>query len=131
MSTRPTAASMRGVNVAVTPPWRMNVPSCTLRTLSTFGLNVTVSVIVDSRDALLTESGTVDGPLATRISGGAVTITCVGAGPEIAPGEAGLTPAASRGGGPGAFGAGGTFGSIGDVAGDAPSGGTDAPAAGA
>ncbi|MGB8554959.1 MAG: hypothetical protein WCD73_16695, partial [Pseudolabrys sp.] len=45
-----------------------------VRTRSTFGLNVTVSVIVESRDALFTDSGTVDGPLATRISGGAVTM---------------------------------------------------------
>ncbi len=36
-----------------------------------------VSVIADSRDALFTESGTVDGPLAMRISGGAVMMTCV------------------------------------------------------
>ncbi len=71
-------ASMRGVKVAVTPPWRMNVPSCTLRTRSTAGLYVTVNVIIDMRDALLIESGTVYGPPATRNSGGAVTMICAG-----------------------------------------------------
>ena len=59
MSTRPVATSIRGVKFAVTPPWRMNVPSCTLRTRRTAGLNVTVSVIIDSRDAFATDSGTV------------------------------------------------------------------------
>ena len=43
----------------------MNVPSCTLRTRSTVGLKVTVSVITDRRDALLIDSGTVYGPPAT------------------------------------------------------------------
>src|SRR6185295_3804994 len=38
ISTRPAAASMRGVNEAVTPPCRMNRPSWTVRTRSTAGL---------------------------------------------------------------------------------------------
>ena len=63
---------MRGVKFAVTPPCRMNVPSCTFRTRSTAGLNVTVNVIIDNRDAFATASGTVYGPPAVRNSCGAV-----------------------------------------------------------
>ena len=37
----------------------MNGPSCTVRTRSTFGLYVTVSVITDTRDTLLIDTGTV------------------------------------------------------------------------
>ena len=40
-------ASILGVNVVGTLPCRMNVPSCTVRTRSTFGLNVTVSVMTE------------------------------------------------------------------------------------
>ena len=57
---------MRGVKDGVTPPCRMKVPSCTVRTRSTAGLYVTVNVTIDSRDALLIETGTVYGPPATR-----------------------------------------------------------------
>src|SRR4051812_39196903 len=110
MSTRPAAASIRGVNVVGTLPCRMKVPSCTVRTRSTFGLNVTVSVITDTRDALLIESGTVYGPPATRNSvPGGVTRICaavddVGAAPAV-PGGAGGVAFGSRGG---VAGAGGT-----------------------
>src|SRR5688572_6933770 len=91
MSTRPAGASMRGVKLVVTPPCRMNVPSCTVRTRRTFGLNVTVSVRVDTRDALLIETGTVYGPPATRNSvPGGVMMTCAavaaGAGAPAAAG---------------------------------------------
>src|SRR5436190_18652508 len=100
MSTRPVAASIRGVKVVVMPPCRMNVPSCAVRTRSTLGLNVTVSVTTDTRDALLIETGTVYGPPATRNSvPGGVTSTCatppVGAG---APGGAAGVVVTSRGG---------------------------------
>src|SRR3712207_3148697 len=74
MSTRPAAASMRGVNVAGIPPCRMNVPSCTVRTRNTLGLNVTVSVSTDTRDALLIDTGTVYGPPAIVNSGRGVVI---------------------------------------------------------
>src|SRR6478736_1321308 len=98
MSTRPVVASIRGVDVAVTLPWRMNMPSCTLRTRSTFGLNVTVSVSVETRDTLLIEIGTVYGPPATRNSPGGVTRICAPAG-GVAPGVAGAAGGVtSRGG---------------------------------
>src|SRR3954470_200321 len=99
MSTRPVAASMRGVNVVATPPCRMNVPSCAVRTRSTFALYVTVKVITDSRDTLLIEIGTVYGPLATRNSGPAVTITwaVVAAAGVAVPGAAGGVVVTSRG----------------------------------
>src|SRR5258706_10596923 len=116
MSTRPAAASIRGVNVVGTLPCRMKVPSCTLRTRSTFGLNVMVSVIIDTRDALLIDTGTVYGPPATRNSfPGGVTITCavVALGGVAAPGAAG----------------GGAFGSLGGAGGTTP-GGVTAPARG-
>src|SRR5919106_2605571 len=100
MSTRPAAASIRGVNDVATPPCRMNVPSCTFRTRSTFGLNVTVSVITETRWALLIETGTVYGPPATwNVVPGTVRMTCAGvgaAGPVAAPG--GAVAALSRGG---------------------------------
>src|SRR3954469_18430165 len=107
MSTRPFAASIRGVNDDCTPPWRMNVPSCTLRTRSSAGLKVSVSVIDEMRDALLIDTGIVYGPFATRTSFGAVTITCAdvdgggfaaggvvgGAATSRAGGVAGVVPA--------------------------------------
>src|SRR4051812_23467382 len=118
MSTRPVATSIRGVNVAVTLPWRRNVPSCTLRTRSTLGLNVTVNVTVEMRDALATVSGTVYGPPATRNSCGAVT----------------LTWATDGGGTPWAAATGGAVGSRGAAAGGAPAiagaGGGSAPTGG-
>src|SRR5918994_3823978 len=88
MSTRPLAASICGVKVVATPPWRMNVPSWTLRTRSTFGLNVIVRVITDTREALLIETGTVYGPPATwNVVPGTVRMTCAGVAVE-APGAA-------------------------------------------
>src|SRR6478736_2628254 len=85
---------MRGVNDVATPPCRMNVPSCAVRTRSTFGLYVTVSVITERRATLLIEIGTVYGPPATRNSvPGGVTITCAVAAP------AGVGPGAAAGGG--------------------------------
>ena len=75
-------------------------------------MNVTVSVMADSREALLTESGTVDGPLATRISGGAVTITCVDGATGEPGGAFGAVCVTSRGGPVG--GATGVLGSTGD-----------------
>ena len=57
----------------------MNVPSCTLRTRSTFGLNVIVNVITDTRDALLIDTGTVYGPPATwNVVPGTVRMICAG-----------------------------------------------------
>ena len=44
----------------------MKLPSCTVRTRSIAGSKVSVSVIVDSRDALVIEIGTVYGPPPTR-----------------------------------------------------------------
>ena len=44
----------------------MKLPSCTVRTRSSAGSNVSVSVMVDSREALATEIGTVYGPPPTR-----------------------------------------------------------------
>src|SRR5262249_4888337 len=79
MSTRPAVASMRGVNVAVTPPWRMNVPPWTVRTRRIAGLKVIDSVITDRRCALLIETGTVYGPPATwNVVPGGVTMICAG-----------------------------------------------------
>src|SRR5690349_15990742 len=101
MSTRPVAASMRGVKVVATPPWRMNVPSCAVRTRNTFGLYVTVSVITDSRATLLIDTGTVYGPPATRNSvPGGVMITCAveGDGGVAVPAAAGGVAFTSRGG---------------------------------
>src|SRR4051812_3137502 len=101
MSTRPAAASMRGVYEVGTPPWRMNVPSCDVRIRSTFGLYVTVKVITDRRDTLLIDTGTVYGPPATRNSvPGGVTITCAVFAPAgvVAPGPAGGVAVTSRGG---------------------------------
>src|SRR5512133_1886407 len=80
----------------------MNVPSCAVRTRSTFGLNVTVSVTTDTRDALLIDSGTVYGPPATRNSvPGGVTITCAVFAPAgvAAPAAAGGVTGMSRAGG--------------------------------
>src|SRR5262245_14071600 len=103
MSTRPAARSIRGVAEAATPPCRMKVPSCTLRTRNTFGLNVIVSVIIDRRLTLPMEIGTVYGPPLTRNSvPGGVTITCAG-GADGADG----------------VGAGGAFGSRGGAVGSA------------
>src|ERR1044072_3351393 len=97
ISTRPFAASMRGVNVAVTPPCRMNVPSCAIRARSSAGLNVTVKVITDSRDALLIDTGTVYGPPATwKIVPGVVTTICAGVA-----GGGGAPPRRPGGGGGG------------------------------
>ena len=118
---------MRGVKVAVTPPWRMNVPSCTLRTRNTAGLNVTVNVTIDSRDAFATLSGTVYGPPAVRNSCGAVIVTCAAGtgGTPAAPlgatlGSRGGTPAGGTAPGGGAIGV--TVGAGGTVPGAAPGG---------
>src|SRR5215210_7919736 len=93
---------MRGVNEVAMPPWRMNVPSCTVRTRSTFGLNVMVSVMTDTRDALLIEMGTVYGPPATwKVVPGTVTITCAGVA-GVPPGPVGAAGTASGGGAVGA-----------------------------
>src|SRR6266567_4294203 len=80
MSTRPVVASLLGVKLTVTPPWRMKVPSWGApRTRRIAGLYVTVSVSTDTRDALLIESGTGYGPPATRNSvPGVVTMICAG-----------------------------------------------------
>ena len=56
---------MRGVKDAITPPCRMKVPSCTVRTRSTAGLYVIVNVTTETRAALLIETGIVYGPPAT------------------------------------------------------------------
>src|SRR2546428_253564 len=104
MSTRPAAASIFGVNDAVTPPCRMNVPSCTVRTRSTFGLYVIVKVITETRDALLIETGTVYGPPATRNSvPGGNTLICAGVAGVVGvvPGAGGV-PGGDRGGATGA-----------------------------
>src|SRR5947207_2471654 len=94
---------MRGVNAAVKPPCRMNVPSCTVRTRSSAGLYVTVNASIDTRDALLIDTGTVYGPPATRNSvPGAVTIICAAVGAALgAPVPAAPTgaPVTSRAGG--------------------------------
>src|SRR5687768_4854671 len=87
MSTRPATASFCGVNVVETPPCRMNEPSCTLRTRSTLGLNVIVSVITETREALLIEIGTVYGPPATwKVVPGTVRMICAGVGAGVPPG---------------------------------------------
>src|SRR6188768_1485348 len=95
MSTRPLAASICGVKLVATPPWRMNVPSWTLRTRSTLGLKVIVRVIVDTREALLIDTGTVYGPPATwKVVPGTVRMTCDGvavAGPAGVGGVVGLS----------------------------------------
>src|ERR671912_130932 len=97
-STRPVAASMRGVKLAPTPPCRMKVPSCTVRTRSTLGLKVIDRLSVETRDALLIETGTVYGPPPTwKTVPGTVTITC--AGVAVARGSVGAGGVvASRGG---------------------------------
>src|SRR5438045_5082121 len=82
----------------------MKVPSLAWRTRSTFGLNVTVSVITDNRDTLLIETGTVYGPPATRNSvPGVVMMICAAVGFGAgAPGGAGGVVVTSRGGAAGA-----------------------------
>jgi hypothetical protein len=57
MSIRPPVACW--LNTGVTPPLRMKLPCCTARTRSFAGSNVSVSVIVDSPDAFVIDSGTV------------------------------------------------------------------------
>src|SRR5204862_5951071 len=64
MSTRPLPACW--VKLALTPPVRMKLPSCTARTRMIAGSNVSVSVIVEIRVAPVTEIGTVYGPPPTR-----------------------------------------------------------------
>lgn len=96
MSMRPLFSSTWLLNAGVMPPWRMNVPSCTLRMRISAGLYVIDNVNVDRRVALAIEIGTVYGPLPTRISlgglneiraGAAIGSACVGAG--VAGGVAG------------------------------------------
>src|SRR4029450_572406 len=97
MSTRPATASICGVNEVATPPCRMNVPSCTLRTRSTFGLYVMVSVITETRDALLIDTGTVYGPPATwNVVPGTVRMICPGGACGAPGGVAGVTQGALR-----------------------------------
>src|SRR5688572_16202098 len=100
MSTRPLATSICGMNVVATPPWRMNVPSWTLRTRSTLGLKVIVRVITDTREALLIDTGTMYGPPATwKVVPGTVRMTCDGvaaAGPGGVGGVVGLSRGVSN-----------------------------------
>src|SRR6516225_10061689 len=101
MSTRPAVASLRGVNVAVTLPCRMNVPSWMVRTRRIDGLYVSVSVMTDSRCALLIDTGTVYGPPATwNVVPGGVTMICAGVvGGAVGFAGVGAAPAGwSRGG---------------------------------
>ena len=75
MSMRPPVTCCE--NVALTPPDRMKVPSDTLLTRKSAGSNVRVNVTVDSRAALITESGTVYGPPPTRnVVPDGVIVTC-------------------------------------------------------
>src|SRR6185436_18901100 len=97
MSTRPLAASICGVKLVAMPPWRMNVPSWRLRTRSTLGLKVIVRVIVDTREALLIDTGTVYGPPATwNVVPGTVRMICPGVACG-APGAAAGVTSVSRG----------------------------------
>src|SRR6476619_4615396 len=97
MSTRPAAASICGVNEVATPPCRMNVPSCTLRPRSTFGLYLNVTVTTETRDALLIDTGTVYGPPATwNVVPGTVRMICPGVACG-APGAAAGVTSVSRG----------------------------------
>src|SRR5688572_26872662 len=113
MSTRPCTASIFGVNDTVVEPWRMNVPSWTLRTRTTCGLNVTVSDIVETRCALLIATGARYGPPAILNSVPAVVmITCAGVAVD------GAAP-----GGPAGSGAFGSRGTVGSVTGGTPPGG--------
>src|SRR5437762_10670650 len=75
----------------------MKLPSCTARTRSADGLNVTVSERPDRRDALVAEIATVYGPAPTRKSvPGGVTTICA---PALATtGAAGLVAGAAAGG---------------------------------
>ena len=75
----------------------MNVPSDTLRTRSNAGLNVTDTVTADSRDAPAIETGTVYGPLPTRISLGGLRVTRVAVVVAPAAGSAGSGVAAAGG----------------------------------
>src|SRR5687767_6996989 len=124
MSTRPAAASIRGVKLVITPPWRMNVPSCTVRTRRMFGLKVIVSVSTERRDALFTDTGTVYGPPATwNVVPGGVRITCAGVGAGLSrPGGGAGGAVGSRGGTPVGVPPGGVVG-----AGGTPAGGAVAP----
>src|SRR5688500_15019600 len=120
MSTRPAAASIFGVNDAVVAPCRMNVPSWTLRTRTTDGSNVIVSDMVETRDALLIESGVRYGPPTTRNSR-SVGVMMICAGVTVVPGAAGGETS-------GAFGSRG--GVTGAVPGGTPPGGMVPPAGG-
>lgn len=79
MSMRPARSSVWLLNVGVTPPCRMNVPSCTVRTRINVGLYVIDSVNVDRRDAPAMEMGMVYGPLPTRSSVGGLSVMRAGA----------------------------------------------------
>jgi hypothetical protein len=59
MSIRPEAASTCCVNVALTPPERMKLPSWMARTRRTDGLKVIVSVAPETIDAPVMDTGTV------------------------------------------------------------------------
>src|SRR3989338_6401354 len=85
----------------------MKLPSCTARTRSLVGSNMSVIVIVESRVALVMDTGTVYGPPPTRnaVPGGDV-MTCAMPTPgEVVGGSICVTGGAAEGGG--AVGAGG------------------------
>ena len=87
MSTRPGAICW--VNVAFAPPDRMKLPSCTLRTRSSAGSKVSVSVMVDSRETFVIEIGTVYGPPPTRnVARGGDRTTCAVPNPGDVTGSA-------------------------------------------
>src|SRR5439155_3795913 len=75
--------------LTVTPPARMKLPSCTVRTRSFVGSKITVSVMVAMRDASVIEIGTVYGPPPTRSVGGGEMITCAAPMPADTVGTAG------------------------------------------
>ena len=97
MSIRPAAASTCCVNVGVTFPWRMNVPSGDAAHPQQRGVEGDGNGHPDSREAPVIETGTVYGPLPTRISlGGASVIRGPAAAVVAAP--APVAPAAPAGG---------------------------------
>src|SRR5688572_480662 len=81
MSTRPAAASIWWLKAWVAPPCLKNGPSWTDRTRTVDGVYVSVTLMIDNRDAPLTAIGTVYGPPPTLNSGpGVVTASVTGTG---------------------------------------------------
>jgi hypothetical protein len=97
-------------NVALAPPDRMKLPSCTTRGRMSAGSNVIVRAMVDRREAFATDTGTVYGPPPTRSVGGGDNTICASPNPVDVVGPAPAGGAAGVVGAGGAAAAGGVVG---------------------